>query len=753
MKKLILVGLFYVSVCISPAFSQGNTINLPSAAHSPGATAGYFVDPDTGKKVYRLSDRSLCPGGGWHFYSYSNQFSIAGDIVLDCRGSNSSVVTFPVYDKNFKLLYKDAVAASNAPAQAYRMTQWSQSRRVLFAQQGTRIWEFDPFSGVARQIADFGGKTFTTSIGGTLTVGNIVALSVGPGDRLMVHVQPVGNYTVMAIGTFELATGRYSFLGVPVQGQFAPKGFDEATYSQNPNGRVTLQNSYASSYTYASNLSSPVKYDDNNGHRGFFCGSNGRCYKVNPKNDSLSNGQVGQLGCPGSSPWISEHALYNDQTGRRELVWSCDMPASSNLRKAMGHFSRSQAADVFFGSGSSAPTVDWIARYQVRYDGSGNPNGVSGNLVATARSNPQACGYWAQPRVTSDPTGTRALFDSTASNTTYISKENGTTKTSCLIDVYVAEYSTSTTTTTPPPPPSSGGSTSNSTISVSPSSLSFSTAVGTSPSSQTVQLTTSSSGQTWAASSNQSWLRLGMGNGTGSYNLNIWLSTNSLAAGSYSGVVTVSSGNSQATVNVTLTVGSGGGSSTSVSVNSLSLSPNPVVGAGSSTGTVRLSAAAPSGGAVVSLARSSSVVSIPGSVTVPAGQTAATFQASVAQVSQRTQVTVSANYNGSVQAILIADPPSSVLSVNPGSLSFVTKVGSSPSSQRVQITTASGSQTWTASSNQSWLRLGSGNGAGSYSLNVWLSTNNIGIGTYLGTITLNAGTSQVKVPVSLSVVP
>ena len=63
-----------------------------------------------------------------------------------------------------------------------------------------------------------------------------------------------------------------------------------------------------------------------------------------------------------------------------------------------------------------------------------------------------------------------------------------------------------------------------------------------------------------------------------------------------------------------------------VALVSLSLSPSSVVGGSGSTGTVTLSGPAPSGGALVSLSSSqSSVASVPGSVTVPAGATSTTF--------------------------------------------------------------------------------------------------------------------------------
>src|SRR5262249_39474787 len=54
-------------------------------------------------------------------------------------------------------------------------------------------------------------------------------------------------------------------------------------------------------------------------------------------------------------------------------------------------------------------------------------------------------------------------------------------------------------------------------------------------------------------------------------------------------------------------------------LSSVSANPNQVVGGKPSTGTVALTSAAPSGGSVVTLSSASSAVSVPSSVTVPAG--------------------------------------------------------------------------------------------------------------------------------------
>jgi hypothetical protein len=84
-------------------------------------------------------------------------------------------------------------------------------------------------------------------------------------------------------------------------------------------------------------------------------------------------------------------------------------------------------------------------------------------------------------------------------------------------------------------------------------------------------------------------------------------------------------------------------------VASLSLNPTTVVGGSPSTGTVTLSAAAPSGGTVVSLVSSdTSVATVPASVTVPAGATSANFTVttSVVEVDKIVTLTGVSNNTG-----------------------------------------------------------------------------------------------------------
>ena len=107
----------------------------------------------------------------------------------------------------------------------------------------------------------------------------------------------------------------------------------------------------------------------------------------------------------------------------------------------------------------------------------------------------------------------------------------------------------------------------------------------------------------------------------------------------------------------------------------VSMNPTSVTGGGSSTGTVTLSAPAPSTGAVVSLASNAGVIHVPASVTVPANATSATFTATTDSVTAATTGTITASYAGVDKT--------TTLTVNPPAAAGVT-LSASPSSRTVK---------------------------------------------------------------------
>ena len=123
-------------------------------------------------------------------------------------------------------------------------------------------------------------------------------------------------------------------------------------------------------------------------------------------------------------------------------------------------------------------------------------------------------------------------------------------------------------------------------------------------------------------------------------------------------------------------------------LSSVSASPNPVVGGNVSTGTVALTAAAPSGGAAVALSSANPAASVPGSVTVPAGASSATFVINTSVVSLSTVGTLTATYAGlsKTSTLTVSPAPAatlSALSLNPASV-----VGGAASTGTVTLTQA-----------------------------------------------------------------
>jgi uncharacterized repeat protein (TIGR03803 family) len=123
-----------------------------------------------------------------------------------------------------------------------------------------------------------------------------------------------------------------------------------------------------------------------------------------------------------------------------------------------------------------------------------------------------------------------------------------------------------------------------------------------------------------------------------------------------------------------LTPNTSGGTCGGATVSSLTFNPSSIPNGGTTTGTVTLSAAAPSGGSVVGLTDdNASVLNVPSGVTVPAGATTATFQATAKNlfVLSNTVVTVTATLgNSTAQASVTVTTGIAVtsISMNPSSV-------------------------------------------------------------------------------------
>lgn len=171
-----------------------------------------------------------------------------------------------------------------------------------------------------------------------------------------------------------------------------------------------------------------------------------------------------------------------------------------------------------------------------------------------------------------------------------------------------------------------------------------------------------------------------------SYSFSVMFSP--IAVGTASGQVTVTT--NAANTNPTVVDLSGTGTaveSTSPTPTELACTPSSLTGAGTTTCTVSLSVAAPSGGTVVTLTSSNTSVTLPASTTVAAGATTSSFTAQASAVSATQTATLTAvanNVSATTTLTMVAAVPS--LSINTSSVTFGNVLLGDTATQDVTLT-------------------------------------------------------------------
>lgn len=155
--------------------------------------------------------------------------------------------------------------------------------------------------------------------------------------------------------------------------------------------------------------------------------------------------------------------------------------------------------------------------------------------------------------------------------------------------------------------------------------------------------------------------------------------------------VTISATGAGVTISTTLTVHPVGGPTGGASISTLALDPTSVTGGDPSTGTVTLSAAAPAGGAVVSLSSgNTAAATVPASVTVPAGGTSADFTVTSRAVTAQATAQITGVYGGLARSAALTVRPAAAPapSISAVSLSPTTVTGGASSTGTVTLTSA-----------------------------------------------------------------
>ena len=302
------------------------------------------------------------------------------------------------------------------------------------------------------------------------------------------------------------------------------------------------------------------------------------------------------------------------------------------------------------------------------------------------------------------------------------------------------------------------------TLSASPSAMSFAYKIGgTSPASQPILVSATSSAVSFTAASSAAWLSASPTSGTTPGTVNVSVNPASLSAGTYTGTVKVTSSGatgSPTTTNVTLVV-----SSATVVTPTLSASPLAMSFAYTTGGTTpasqpilvsatpsAVSFTATSAGTWLSATPTSGTT--PGTVNVsvnPSGLTAGSYTGTVS--------IASSGATGSPQIVHVTLVVSSaagvsVLKTAPTSLAFSYQSGGAmPPSQKLTLTMTGTSTSYSAStSGGSWLSTSPNSGAMPGAVMVSVNPAGMSTGIYSGAIRFSAsGASSISVPVTFNV--
>ena len=299
-------------------------------------------------------------------------------------------------------------------------------------------------------------------------------------------------------------------------------------------------------------------------------------------------------------------------------------------------------------------------------------------------------------------------------------------------------------------------------IGASPASLSFTAQQGGSnPANQTVTIRNAGGGTlSWTASDNAAWLTLSPASGSGNGTVTVSAAIGSLAVGTYNTTITLSAtGTTNVSVPVTFTVTAApvppaiGASPTSLSFTAQQGGSNPAnqTVTISNTGGGTLSWTASDNAAWLTLSPASGTGNSTVTVTVATGTLSASTQTATI-----TLAATGANPISIPVTFTVTAAPASTIGLSPVSLSFTgTQGAANPASKTVNVTNpGSGTLTWSASDNATWLTLSPASGTTTTEtdpITASINTAGLAAGTYNASITIT-GTGSTNTPQTVPVV-
>lgn len=303
-------------------------------------------------------------------------------------------------------------------------------------------------------------------------------------------------------------------------------------------------------------------------------------------------------------------------------------------------------------------------------------------------------------------------------------------------------------------------------IGLSTTSLAFTgTAGGTNPANQSFTVSNTGSGTlTWTANDNAAWLTLSPVSGTNTGAVAASVNLTGLAAGTYSGAITVAAtGATSKTLPVSLTINPAptatpviGLSTTGLTFNGTAGGSNPATQSftvsNTGSGTLTWTASDNAAWLALSPVSGTNAGTVSASVNL-SGLAAGTYNATVTLAA-----TGATTKTVPVTLVVTAPTAGGTISFTPTTLSFSGSVGgSNPASKAVSLTNpGSGTLTWTMSDDAAWLTVTPVSGTTTTetdTLTASVNLSGLAAGTYTGLITITASgssNSPKTIPVTLT---
>jgi hypothetical protein len=413
------LGLFPIVLQVrdSAGAAASASLSISGVTLSPlavPAAGGSVVDPVTGNRIHRVTDRLRCPNGGQHFYSYVPVWNASGThFVIECQGWVGGQGSSALLIRDSDLTVQgDLLAMAGAPNSLNPgriFPAWTNANKFYGYGQGSldgQLWEMDPFASRSSMLKNFRGMVL-----GGRTVGLAVLAYVSFNDRyFLMELYSGGSNFGLAV--WDRQTDAVSFAPLSALCAGSCGFYDEAIFTQDSRVWVVGSDSTGAFHSWVWRLDfSAIDATTEHGHHAQGMLPNGTPVAVKATSSQCPPGSA--AGNPNGS--FRPSGTIFDLNARAEIQQlACNIIGFHEL----DHYSWNSTLqhDRFFvstkGGVPSGPIRDAIVRVRLQFSPAGLLVGHTVDVLGYHRSE-YRFGYGALPRASCNQQGTRCLFNST----------------------------------------------------------------------------------------------------------------------------------------------------------------------------------------------------------------------------------------------------------------------------------------------------------------------------------------------------